>query len=115
MSIDELKYEIVTSDLYFIASRLKELDSSYFIVRDRKSGVYQVHNSSQRGFSYALTLPYKELDCRTLKYVRRTRSERRDELIKELNRDNVLLQKKERDRLVKRTESGAERLLREGL
>lgn len=113
MGIDESVYEIITQDLYFIASRIKEIDPSYFIVRNRKSGSYEVHSCAQKGGSYALTLPFDQLDARTLDYVRRTSSQRRDKLFAELEAHNAQAMKTMKDESVKTAQRHAEAALKE--
>lgn len=85
------KGRIITADLFDIARRLKEIDSGYFIVRDYKSGKFQVHHNEQKGGTLALVLPFDRLDFRTLTLVRRTRAERKAQLIEEMERDNEKL------------------------
>ena len=76
----------VTSDLYSIADRLKEIDNGYFIFYSYKNERYEVHNKSQRGQTLSLVLPYKTLDERTVRLVRKTRSERMKSLIEEMEK-----------------------------
>ena len=76
----------VTSDLYSIADRLKEIDNGYFIFYSYKNKRYEVHNKSQRGQTLSLVLPYKTLDERTVRLVRKTRSERMKSLIEEMEK-----------------------------
>lgn len=64
----------VTDDLYFIASRLKEIDPSYFVVYNIKRGRYEVHSDGQKGGTLCFVVPYNVLDARTLKYAERTRN-----------------------------------------
>lgn len=83
--MNELKYERIDGDLFDISSRIKEIDEDYFLLRDRKSGKVEVHCSGQKGSTYCLTVPYKELDDRTIDFVRSTRRERLDSLLLELS------------------------------
>lgn len=85
------KGRIISRDLFDIADRIKEIDSGYFIVRDYISGKFQVHHGNQKGGTLALVLPFDRLDCRTLTLVRRTRAERKRQLIEEMERDNERL------------------------
>ena len=64
----------VTDDLYFIASRLKELDASYYVVYNTARGRYEVHSDAQKGSTLCFVVPYNELDARTLAYAARTRN-----------------------------------------
>ncbi len=82
------KGRIITHDLYDIADRIKEIDEDYFIVRDYRTGKFQIHNSRQKGGTLALVLPFDRLDYRTIVSVRRTRAERKNKLLEEMERDN---------------------------
>lgn len=79
---------VIDSDNLFILERLKEIDKSYFIIFNLIRKKYEVHSSSQKGNSYCFTIPYNTLDERTIEYARKTRIERRDEVIKEMDREN---------------------------
>lgn len=87
------KGRVIVGDLFDIADRLKEIDDGYFIVRDYKSGKFQVHHREQRGSTLALTLPYDRLDFRTISLVRRTRAERKQKLLDEIEEYNKKLSK----------------------
>ncbi|HEY8390163.1 MAG TPA: hypothetical protein VIL26_04340 [Clostridia bacterium] len=69
---------IIKDDLYDIASRLKSIDSGYFVMFDTISKSYEVHNSNNIGSTFCLNVPYKELDARTITYVRKTMTSRFD-------------------------------------
>lgn len=75
----------VESDLFDIARRLKEIDAGYFILCKR--GRFEVHNRGDEP-TYCLTVPWPELDARTVELVRKTRAERAAELFAELERDD---------------------------
>lgn len=64
----------VTDDVFFIASRLKETDPSYFVVYNLLKSRYEVHSKEQRGNTLCFVVPYDRLDARTLEYAKRTRN-----------------------------------------
>ncbi len=101
---------IIDNDLFGIAARLKSIDDSYFVVYSYKSRRYEVHARNQRGGTFALAVPYPELDERTVRLVRRTRSERGKKLFEEMERENRELEKREITRAVKKTEKEIERI-----
>ena len=68
--------------------RIKKIDRDYYVVYDTSKQKFEIHNSNQVGGSYCLTLPYKELDERTLKYVRLTQTANIEEILKNLENDN---------------------------
>lgn len=99
---------IIESDLYDIVVRLKEIDDGYFVQYRR--GRFEVHNRFQRGDTLALILPFDRLDERAVRLVRKTRRERRDAFVKEMEIENAKLQKeqeeRERRRALKNIEEG---------
>jgi hypothetical protein len=63
--------KILKNDNFNLISRIKKIDSGYFIVL--KNGHYEVHNNKQRGSSYCLTYPYKQLDYRLIELINSTK------------------------------------------
>ena len=82
----------ILHDVYNISKRVKEIDRYYYMVYDTSKQKFEVHNSKQVGSSYCLTLPYDELDERSLKYVRKTQSANIDEILEQIENDNKLLE-----------------------
>ncbi|MES0334796.1 MAG: hypothetical protein SFH39_00340 [Candidatus Magnetobacterium sp. LHC-1] len=83
------KYKVVETSVYNIPERLKEIDPSYFVMFNRFTGNYEVHSTANKGRNtYCLSVPYAELDCRTLDLVNRTRIANMDKLIKEMELAN---------------------------
>ncbi len=64
----------ITDDVYFISSRLKEIDETYYVVYDTDRRRYEVRSDGQRGDSLCFVVPYPALDARTVEYARRTRN-----------------------------------------
>ncbi len=77
----------IKNDVYYIAERLKEIDFKYFILYDTKKQKYEIHHKGQSD-TYCLTVPFDELDARTVDFVNQTRVENRDRLLKELDEEN---------------------------
>ena len=65
-------YELIERDVFQISRRICEIDPDYFIVFNCRSGKYEVHNTGNIGGTYCFTVPYDELDARTLNYCRET-------------------------------------------
>ena len=103
----------VLGDLYSISSKIKEIDEGYFLFYRYKTGKYEVHNARQRGSSLSLVCPYPVLDDRLLRLVRKTRVERCEELFREMEKENELIEKKQFENLVKRKEFETEALIRQ--
>ncbi len=72
--MDRTHLRVVTDDLYFIASRLKEIDPTYYVVYNLVKSRYEVHSDEQRGGSLCFVVPYGTLDARTLDYAKKTRN-----------------------------------------
>ena len=102
---------VVTSDLYSIANRLKEIDDGYFIYYSYKNRRYEVHNKNQRGRTLSLVLPYKMLDERAVRLVRQTRSERASSLISQMEKENERIEREKMKSLVTRKQDELENAL----
>jgi hypothetical protein len=86
---DTKNYRFIDDDLYSISKRVRDIDPGYFILLNRRSGKYEVHHMDQPpGATFCLTVPYEQLDERTIQLIRETRIERLNELIKKMNESN---------------------------
>lgn len=103
----------VRGDLYDIAARIREIDENYFIYYSYRYRRYEVHNRAQRNGTFALALPYRTLDARALTLVRRTRAERADELLKEIEEENVRSRRAAVEKEVKKAAAATEKLFGE--
>lgn len=77
----------VESDALFIAQRIREIDPDYCIVWRKDTQKFEVHHARSRP-TYQLTLPYDTLDARAIDWVQRTRMERLQALMEEMDRHN---------------------------
>ena len=80
----------VKSDVFNISKRIKEIDRSYYIVFNTSSNNFEVHSESQLDNSYCLTLPFSELDERTLTLTRKTQSANIERILEEIELGNAL-------------------------
>ena len=76
-------FQVILNDPCFIAQRIKYINKQK----------YEVHCLGQIGGTFCFTLPYDTLDERTLFYTLKTQSQNASEIIKELDKQNMLLQK----------------------
>jgi hypothetical protein len=60
---------IINDNVYNIPQRLKDYDSRFFVVRNHKKQKYEVHYEDNKTSSYCFTVPYNELDVRTIYYL----------------------------------------------
>ncbi len=88
----------VLDDLFSVADRIKSIDDKYEIYYNGESGKFEVYNSADG--SRQLVIPYDCLDSRAVDYVRKTRIERMDELIAEIELANAVAEKKAADEAV---------------
>ena len=86
-------FQVILNDPCFIAQRIKYINERYFIVFNINKQKYEVHCLGQIGGTFCFTLPYDTLDERTLFYTLKTQSQNASEIIKELDKQNMLLQK----------------------
>lgn len=84
----------IIGDPYFICERLKEIDSSYEIFYNLTTKSFEVHSNEQYKNSYCFRVPFDSLDERTIWHAIKTRAENRDKIIAEIEKDNLLLEKK---------------------
>ncbi len=80
----------IENDVCNISKRIKNIDRNYYVVFNTSKNRFEVHNSSQIDSSYCLSLPFTQLDERTLFYVRKTQSSNIDEILEELENNNNL-------------------------
>lgn len=86
----------IDGDVYNISRRIKEIDKGYFIVRNFNDQVFEVHNSKNKGRTFCFTVPYPELDERTIVHCKKTAIARADLIIKEIERANEKAEKAEK-------------------
>lgn len=84
----------IDNDCFDICKRLKIIDTSYIVFYNLKRMCYEVHSFLQYKSSFCFTVPYSELDERTLDYAVKTRSENRDKIIAEIEENNRRVEKK---------------------
>ncbi|MDD4002884.1 MAG: hypothetical protein PHE12_01660 [Clostridia bacterium] len=82
----------IQNDLFDIAARLREIDSGYYVIFDTVKKVYQIHNCAQANGTYCLTLPYDSLDARAVEYVKSTRRQYAENIIRQIETHNQNLE-----------------------
>ncbi len=90
----------IKSDVMFVSNRLKEIDSSYYLVFNTIKGKYEVHSNNQIGCSYCLTCPNDALDERLLELTKKTRRQNLNELIRKIDLENEKIQKQNQKKLM---------------
>lgn len=82
---------IIEDSVYEIPQRLKEYDDSFFVVFNNNNGRFEVHSTDNLFHTYCMTVPYEELDSRTINLVKAndTKNKGAYEIEKELNAHNA--------------------------
>ena len=93
-------YLKIQSDVYFICQRLREIDDSYFVMYNLDRQAYEVHSNAQGRDSFCFTVPFEQLDGRTIEFALKTSAHRRDEIINEIEKNNQLVYERELKRQV---------------
>jgi len=88
----------IESDVLDIIKRIKEIDDGYYIMYNQNNKKFEVHNSHQKR-SYCLTIPYSQLDERTIKMIYETSIKNYDKITRELEEGNKKYQEKEIDKV----------------
>lgn len=87
---------VINSDVYNISKRIKDIENDYYIVFNTSKNSYEVHCSNQLDTSYCLTVPFKNLDTRTLDYVYQTKSENIDKILNQIESENKIKENAEK-------------------
>lgn len=96
-----MKNIVIKSDLFDISNRIKSIDKKYYIVFNLQNGKYEVHYKRTKN-TYELTLPFTELDARTIEYVQKTKIENQKKLIAEMENQNALLEAENVKKILKK-------------
>lgn len=82
----------VLTNVYHIPERFKELDEHLFVMLNRSTGNFEIHDDRQLGGSLACVLPYSELDARALTYVAERMNQELEELVRRIDAENEKLE-----------------------
>lgn len=92
-------YKILVEDsVYEIPQRLKEYDSSFFVVYNTRSYKYEVHSTDNLFNTYCFTVPYDELDSRTIDLVKKNDTKKfgAKELEREIDENNKKIEEQKK-------------------
>ena len=78
----------IKKDLFNIAQRIKNIESSYYICFNTKNKKFEVHNYHQLRNSYCATIPYEKLDARTIDYLNQTHVRNSKKIFKAIDENN---------------------------
>lgn len=83
----------VESDCLDIISRIKSIDSDYFVMYNPEKEKFELHCHSQAKDTYCLTFPYETLDERAYFHTLKTRVQNSDEIFAKIDEENMKLEK----------------------
>ncbi len=78
----------INSDPFNINKRIKQLNKNYYVVYNLQTKKYEIHNSAHKN-SYCITVPYNQLDYRTIKVLKE--SENPTKIFEEIEKHNNVL------------------------
>jgi len=90
----------VLNNIYDIPVRLKEVNRDFFVMFNTRTQKFEIHDAGQLFTTLACTLPFDELDARTIRYVREFSRERTERIAEEIERYNEELDRKEKAALI---------------
>lgn len=82
----------IESDCLDIISRIKSIDSDYFVMFNPDKNKFELHNRSQVKNTYCLTFPFENLDERAYFHTLKTRVQNSDEIFKKIDEENKKLE-----------------------
>ena len=113
---------LVKSDVYNICNRIKKFDCSYKVVFNTFNNQYEIYSTklgqsieviSGVVLSYVCTLPYKQLDYRTIKYLHDTSVENIQNLIDKIDKSNHQLERENQTKIINQSVEFVENRLRQ--
>lgn len=78
----------VITNVHNIPERLREIDAGYFVLRNHDTQTFEIHHREQPHNTFCLTVPYDELDERTLQLVLKTRICNAEKLFSQMEEHN---------------------------
>lgn len=84
---------LISGNCFDIPQRLRGIDDDYRIYYNPQRAVFELHNLRHVP-TLQLVLPYSQLDCRTVEYVRRTRIDRIMSEIEGIDEHNQMLEQR---------------------
>ena len=89
----------IEKDLFSISDRLKEIDGRYELFRNTLAHRFEVYIEKALQF----VVPFQRLDARTLEFARKTRVERREQIVREIDERNARLEKQKEKEILEKT------------
>lgn len=96
----------IESDVFDIAKRLKEVDPTYKLNYNGKTKKFELYGGKK--CERLIVFPFNAMDERMVIHARKTRVERMDALIRELDEENERLERDEKSASVQKAMAAAE-------
>lgn len=100
----------IFSDAFNISKRVKQIDKNYYLVFNFKTNKFELYSKLYTGV--VLTLPYDQLDFRSLNFIRKKLTKSNEEVLKEVELHNENYLKAINKKIVLDAVDSAERALR---
>lgn len=93
---------LIKNDVFNVANRLKSIDKNYFVIYNSNRQKYEVHYK-RSGNTYELTVPYDQLDARTIKLVHTSKVENQKQIFENLEKQNALFEQANKKAILENT------------
>ena len=98
----------IEKDLFNISKRITKINRDYYIVFDKVKNVFQIYEKN----NLLLTLPFKTLDERALKFIYERIRKSNFEILEEIEKHNQKLDKYNQEKVITKSIECAEKILR---
>lgn len=88
----------IEKDLFSISQRLKEIDARYEVYRNTLASRFEIY--IERALQFVV--PFQKLDARTLEFARKTRIERRMQIMKEIDEHNERIERQKEKEILEK-------------
>ena len=88
----------IEKDLFSISDRLKEIDGRSELFRNTIAHRFEVY--IERALQFVV--PFQRLDARTIDFARKTRIERREKIVQEIDELNARLEKQKEKEILEK-------------
>ena len=88
----------IEKDLFSISQRLKEIDTRYEVYRNTLASRFEIY--IERALQFVV--PFQKLDARTLEFARKTRIERRMQIMKEIDEHNERIERQKEKEILEK-------------
>lgn len=99
----------IKNDIFNISNRIKKINKNYNLFFNKSTDCYEIWDNKN---FLICTLPFKNLDCRNLDYLRMQLSKNNKEILDDIENFNSIKQKEINEEIKEKALSRAENILR---